>query len=410
MSYNNLKQKTKHFRLKESIRHRGLIEPLAVTRHPKTGDLVPYGGGKTRLSLLEALHRETGDSKYAVAECVEHPPCDPKTLALSQLIQNRVWKRKRFVVTAIVVFELLQRQEQQSQRTFTETQARRWLHQQGYYITKTRFNQMHFVARVLSPVLPRALASTLNKTEVLRIRKLYSSMKLIWKKFANRDDPFAEAFSETCKLADSRTWDIAYFRDILEREIAISCTFTLQDVRLLLGIPISELNKVLEEYRCRDKRAPSQSSVRHCEKPRSSPRSVGENRLVSADNKLPRDASIAACKRRRNYTRTLAVELASNAKILHCLDLRHDSDLGYSVICRPNSGTRYPALVIWNYLLVCEQIAKGDDTKQKCVDPAWTIVEDDDWDQLKELISISRSIGLTRRHPRILSQPRHKAA
>lgn len=170
--------------LKESIRHRGLIEPLVMTRDKETNELVPLGGGRTRLKLLEELYRETGDPKFAVVDCVEVPPKDRFEIELANMLQNRKWSRKRFVSKALEVFDIVRLHEQETNQKLTETQARKWLYTNGYCISKTRFNEMHFVARVLKPVFPNALSKNLNKRDVIYIRRLYRSMQIIWKKFA----------------------------------------------------------------------------------------------------------------------------------------------------------------------------------------------------------------------------------
>ena len=381
--------------LKESIRQRGLIEPLVMTRDKESNELVPFGGGRTRLELLEELYRETGDPKFAIVDCVEIPPKDRFEIELANMIQNRQWSRKRFVAKALEVFEIIRLHEKETNQKLTETQARLWLYKNGYCISKTRFNEMHFVARILQPVFPNALSKNLNKRDVIYIRKLYRSMQIIWKKFGTRDDPFDEAFNETCKLADSRPWDSEYFQSILEREIALSCSFTLQEVRMLLEKSRADLLTALEDFRRRDKRTKPKPKLRYRGR-RLVPLSTQPTKIsvqrVQVQARL-RDTSIAAGKRRLNYTRTLAFALATDADLLHCIAQDHDNDLGYTICGRPRKNSTARSVLIWRYLVLCQKFLDVTETGPKPVDAGFKILTDSDWSKISELIKISCDIG-----------------
>ncbi|MCY3626137.1 MAG: hypothetical protein OXG88_00640 [Gammaproteobacteria bacterium] len=381
--------------LKESIRHRGLIEPLVMTRDKETNELVPFGGGRTRLKLLEELYRETGDPKFAVVDCVEVPPKDRFEIELANMLQNRKWSRKRFVAKALEVFDIVRLHEQETNQKLTETQARNWLYASGYCISKTRFNEMHFVARVLQPVLPNALSKNLNKRDVIFIRKLYRSMQIIWKKFGARDDPFDEAFNETCKLADSRPWDLDYFQTILEREIAISCSFTLQEVRMLLEKSRTDLLTTLEEFRQRDKRTKPKPKLRYRGRRPvpvpAQPTKVSVQR-IEVQTRL-RDTSIAAGKRRLNYTRSLAFDLATDADLLHCIAQNHDNYLGFTICGRPRKSATPRSVLIWRYLVICQKLLDVNQVGPKIVDAGFRSLTDNDWTKISELIKISCEIG-----------------
>jgi len=380
--------------LKESIRHRGLIEPLVMTRDKETNELVPLGGGRTRLKLLEELYRETGDPKFAVVDCVEVPPKDRFEIELANMLQNRKWSRKRFVAKALEVFEIIRLHEHETNQKLTETQARNWLYTNGYCISKTRFNEMHFVARVLKLVFPNALSKNLNKRDVIFIRQLYRSMQIIWKKFAARDDPFDEAFNETCKLADSRPWDLEYFQSILEREIAISCSFTLQEVRMLLDKSRTDLLIALEEFRQRDKRTKPKPKLRYRGRlvPVPAQPTRGSVQRVEVQARF-RDTSIAAGKRRLNYTRALAFELATDADLLHCIAQNHDNYLGYTICGRPRKRATVRSVLIWRYLIICQKLLDVNEIGPKHVNAGFKILTDSDWSKISELIKISCNIG-----------------
>ena len=55
--------------IKESIRERGVIQRIVVTKRPGSDRFVLAQGGNTRLRCLRELHEETGDRKFATTLC-----------------------------------------------------------------------------------------------------------------------------------------------------------------------------------------------------------------------------------------------------------------------------------------------------------------------------------------------------
>ena len=62
--------KTQSFEaIKDSIRERGVIQRIVVTKRPGSDRFVLAQGGNTRLRCLRELHKETGDRKFATTLC-----------------------------------------------------------------------------------------------------------------------------------------------------------------------------------------------------------------------------------------------------------------------------------------------------------------------------------------------------
>ena len=55
--------------IKESIRERGVIQRIVVTKRPGSDRFVLAQGGNTRLRCLRELHAETGDRKFPTTLC-----------------------------------------------------------------------------------------------------------------------------------------------------------------------------------------------------------------------------------------------------------------------------------------------------------------------------------------------------
>ena len=58
-----------HEMIRESIRERGVLQRLVVTRRPKGGKYILCQGGNTRLRCLHELYNETNDPKFATTIC-----------------------------------------------------------------------------------------------------------------------------------------------------------------------------------------------------------------------------------------------------------------------------------------------------------------------------------------------------
>ena len=89
-------------RIKDSIRHQGLDQPLVITQRPGAGDYIVHSGGNTRLKVLKELFAESGDPRYAEVPCLFRPWRSESDVLLAHLRENDIRGSLSFIDKARV--------------------------------------------------------------------------------------------------------------------------------------------------------------------------------------------------------------------------------------------------------------------------------------------------------------------
>lgn len=74
--------------LKESIRAKGVQQPVHITKRPGSGRYVLAQGGNTRLKIAQELLAETGDSRFAQIPCIYVTYTSDEDILIAHLIEN----------------------------------------------------------------------------------------------------------------------------------------------------------------------------------------------------------------------------------------------------------------------------------------------------------------------------------
>ena len=236
-------------RIRDSIRHTGLDQPLVVTQRPDARDFIVHAGGNTRLTLLKELFAETGDPRFAVVPCLIKPWCCESHVLLAHLRENDLRGDLSFIdkARAVCAAQRLLAEERgldaMSQRRL-ETELRR----AGYRITQARISQMVYTVHRLLPVMPMALEGGLGRPRVERIRRLERAAQKIWQdRCSESAEDFEEIFTTLCKRYDSLDWDTDVLRGALESEIAAAVDMSIHTVRVMLDAEMAGRELVIPE-------------------------------------------------------------------------------------------------------------------------------------------------------------------
>lgn len=383
----------RQFRLRESIRAAGLLEPLVVQRDETTNEFTLVGGGRTRLKLLESLFAETGDKRYQIVTCVEPPAKSISNLQLSHLVQNRFRRTGTFVHRALRLMYCVQLRNEQVGDEMTQAETVRWLNEQGYIIGKSLYSEMYFVGVVLNQGMPKALAAGLSKTLILAIRRLYRSMLKIWKEFAD-EEPFDDTFREVCQLCDTESkWSFEKFQKSLAKELGLSCSFTIHEARMLLNVGVKELDDAIRAIRRRDRRPTRGSSHRRTKKTQTSRSSRPQGKQVEAE--YLHDDTLNVNNRRKQSIKSIALKLADESALDDCVRPSSSSTMGYSVLHEPTTTTDPHCQEIWKYLKACDALVQTQSSEFTKFVPDFCHITCGDWDKLRNLIDTLRTIRIT---------------
>lgn len=390
-----------YLRLRESIRHRGLLEPLVINRarSPKARKLI--GGGGTRLEILKSLYEETGDPKFLKVECVSRRSPRPLRRVLSHAVQDDVRKTKPFIERACATLNCVHTHEQESDGIeLTQLEAVNFLRENGLPISPSTYSQMAYAVERLLPLLPKALYGGWGRPQIERVRALEKTGSKIWDEFGEFGDNFDELFTEVVESCDAETLRFDELRYQLEYEMYVSCDIALQAVRLLFDVHKSELDatiRILREFDTKPSVAkplpkPTRPAVGKPRK-RKPPKRVAVpiyNRSIPIDNRV---TTYAEFNRRRRYARRLALQLATFTGSTRRIKPTDESPIGYSVVGDSDTSTGQTSDdVVISYLAACEKLVCNQESRPVRISPVFAEVSDEEWDFLRDLMDVSRTL------------------
>lgn len=228
-------------RIKQSIRERGLEQPLIVADSADGTGYVVSAGGNTRLSILKELRAETGDDRFASVECVVRPWEGEAAVLIAHLRENDLRGALSFTDRAHAVVALQKLLEAQEGEPVSQRQLAARLTQSGYAVSQTLISSMVYAVDVVEPLLPVACASGLGRRSIERIRGLERAAGSVWKSHRlGTKAEFAETFAALCRRSDGLDWSFEALRSSIELELASAADARIHTIRLALDQALGE--------------------------------------------------------------------------------------------------------------------------------------------------------------------------
>ncbi len=388
-----------YFRLRESIRHRGLIEPLVITETRDSKEFELVGGGYTRLEIMDSLYRETKDPRYRKIDCAEVERPDDWQIELSHQIQNDMRGERCFIERASIIVHLVRlAEEERGGKPFEQTEAVNFLREGGYPISRSRYNQFLYAVDVLKPLIPRALASGIGRPQVEHVRKLEKVGRKIWDEFGEEDVSFDEVFSIVCKQSDDDVWHVDCVRYSLGYELAVSCDIDLQQIRWMFEIDKEELERSIQRLRERDLTGATSASptrIRNRKPPTQAKRKTKKKYFsnVPLPARMTSDIGTQAeFHRRRRYARRVAMQLAQLSNSTSCIRSRNESPIGFEVVSTVANQNDVRSQVVMSYVGACQRLVE-DTSDSIGVSTSYTKMTDRQWEYFRDLLDVSRMLN-----------------
>ncbi|MCY3820475.1 MAG: ParB N-terminal domain-containing protein [Gammaproteobacteria bacterium] len=228
-------------RLKAAIRRDGLTQPLAVTRRQGAAGYVLWGGGSTRLRILKELAAETGEPRFAVAQCLLRPWRGEAELLLSHVKENELRGPVPFVDLAVAVASLRAMLEREADAAFDERRLARRLGALGFEIDSGTIALATYVVERLSPVLPLA-AQGLGRSDIESTRSLDQGARALWRDWSiDAVEEYERVFRTLTARYDGPGWALSDLRRALVEEMAVRGDRSAQTVALELQARLSRL-------------------------------------------------------------------------------------------------------------------------------------------------------------------------
>ena len=392
-------------RLYDSVKHIGLLQPLVYVRNGETQNFELFGGGRRRLTLLNAVQKErkeNGQEPVPVPTIVRNQTVSGSKIELSHLIQNYVRRHRKFIDRALHLADCVETREKEIAQTHSQRETVIWLRQNGFPISQSLLSDMLFTVRELYPLLPQALNNGMGRRHITNIRKFYLAMREIWKSFGEDLSDCHEAFEDICEECDNKIFDIELFLEVMEREICLWCDLNSQYVRAMLMVNHKERSLLIESITASDRKGIPVT--------RPIPKPV-QPRIINTPVKEPTSKYIplvfdippAVINRRKRFARRLALDLAQSSSILDCVSGSINNEIGYGILYSP-TNSQAATVSTWQFLYYCQQTVQSNDLKNQRIRTNWRLLDQKDFGKVFSLVEVTRTLHLARRTPEIKSQ------
>ena len=188
--------------IKESIRERGVIQRIVVTKRPGSDRFVLAQGGNTRLRCLRELHEETGNRKFATTLCEYRVWTTESDLLIGHCIENELrgnltWHERAHMICNLQA--LLQEQEGAtlSIRKF-ESAAR----EKGVRVNLAHAHLYRYTVDRLDGVLKTQLQKGLGRRPIATIYKIDQALRSIWVSADESEEEYNKIFLAELKKLD----------------------------------------------------------------------------------------------------------------------------------------------------------------------------------------------------------------
>lgn len=206
--------------IKESIRQRGLDQPLAVTQRPGESHYILKKGAGTRLQALEELWQETGDKKYFEQECIYEPYKDELDLFVGHGIENLKRSQMSFIETAFFYMELRQLHEDIEGRELSTREACERINLDGFSVDHSRLIRYRYGVE-LYRCIPKALEGGLSQRGIEQIRQQERAYRTLWERHSDKLDMFATIWQDALLATDDYDgFDITRLQSHVEQRMA----------------------------------------------------------------------------------------------------------------------------------------------------------------------------------------------
>jgi len=234
-------------RLKQSIRQHGLDQALVVTQPPGSTEYVLAAGGTLRLSVLQEIVAEAGDSRFSKVPCIVIRWLGETELILAHLRENDLRSELAFIEQAHAVSECKRLLELETGRALPHDELAAQLHERGYDFSEALIALMLYATGRLLDVMPVSLNSGLSRDAVQQIRHLDGVAAGLWTAHGlDPTQPYDETFLALCRRYDGPDWSFDDLEEAIAVEIAEGADVSIQSVRLALRAPLASESGALE--------------------------------------------------------------------------------------------------------------------------------------------------------------------
>ena len=188
--------------IKESIRERGVIQRIVVTKRPDSDRFVLAQGGNTRLRCLRELHAETGDRKFATTLCEYRVWTTESDLLIGHCIENELRGNLNWHERAHMICNLQALLQEQEGTTLSARKFEVASREKGVRVNLARVHLYRYTVDRLEGVLKTQLRTGLGRRPIDTIYKIDQAMRSIWTSAGEPEEEYDKIFLAELKRLD----------------------------------------------------------------------------------------------------------------------------------------------------------------------------------------------------------------
>lgn len=159
--------------IKESIRTKGVCEPLTIVQYPEDHRWVLSQGGQTRLLICRELYEETKDARFLYPPVRKAEYSSELNLCINHLIENDLRADNSFFEKATAVSNIFRLLREELGSEPTQDMLAERMASEGFPIRRQSITAMLYVSNIFSSKLTNdAFAKTISRKMVDQIRQL----------------------------------------------------------------------------------------------------------------------------------------------------------------------------------------------------------------------------------------------
>ena len=180
--------------IKASIRERGVIQRIVVTKRPGSDRFVLAQGGNTRLRCLRELYANTGERKFATTLCEYRVWTSESDLLIGHCIENELrgnltWHERSHMICNLKTLLEKQNGNPMTARTFESAAS-----EKGVRVNYGRLHLYRYTVDRLDGVLKTQLQKGLGRRQIETIYKIDHAMRSIWASAGEPEEEYDKIF------------------------------------------------------------------------------------------------------------------------------------------------------------------------------------------------------------------------
>ncbi len=188
--------------IKESIRERGVIQRIVVTKRPGSDRFVLAQGGNTRLRCLRELYEETGDKKFATTLCEFRVWTNEANLLIGHAIENELRGNLTWHERSHMICNLRTMLEEHEDAKLSAREFESAAGEKGVRVNYQNLQLYRYTVDRLDGILKAQLQKGLGRRQIATIYKIDQSLRSIWVSAGEPEEEYDKIFLAELKRLD----------------------------------------------------------------------------------------------------------------------------------------------------------------------------------------------------------------